>query len=91
MVKIKLADKSRSLELMGRHLGIFPRAPARENANANAGADADAGGEMKMGPGKEWLNRLLSDEELYQKILTIFVRGKKREAESEAAAAGGTG
>lgn len=89
MVKIKLADKSRSLELMGRHLGIFPRAPARENANA--GADADAGGEMKMGPGKEWLNRPLSDEELYQKILTIFVRGKKREAESEAAAAGGTG
>ena len=63
-VKIKLADKSRNLELIGRHLGLFPRAPAREKATDD-GAN-EAGGD-----------RPLSDTERAQEILRLLASGRK--------------
>ena len=65
-VKIKLADKSRNLELIGKHLGMFARTASREKAK-----DEEATGrDVKM-----------SDTELAQRILTILVRGRKAGAD----------
>ncbi|MEN8196703.1 MAG: terminase small subunit [Pseudomonadota bacterium] len=66
-VKIKLADKSRNLELIGRHLGIFTRAPAREAAKGGA----VQGDGVRGGAGK------LSDIELAQRVCSILARGGK--------------
>ncbi len=66
-VKIKLADKSRSLELMGRHLGLFAHAPARASAIPKANArDANTPGEDKMERAKQ------SEEALYQDVLDFL-------------------
>ena len=66
-VKIKLADKSRNLELIGRHLGLFPRAPAREKATgaSEAGEAGETGGD-----------RPLSDTERAQEILRLLAGGQ---------------
>ena len=63
-MKIKLADKSRNRELIGRHLGMFARQPAREQPNANGGGAK--GGKVK-----------LSDIELAQRVCSILARGRK--------------
>jgi phage terminase small subunit len=62
-VKIKLADKSRNLELIGRHLGLFARAPAGEKAKD----EGVTGGAV----------REMSDMELAQRILGILADAEK--------------
>ena len=61
-VKIKLADKSCNFELISRHLGMFPRQPAREKEKG----EGAKGGKVK-----------LSDIELTQKVGSILARGRK--------------
>jgi phage terminase small subunit len=60
-VKVKLADKSRNLELVGKHLGMFARKPGEENANGEKGN----GGDVE-----------LSDEERAQEILRLLAAGR---------------
>ena len=67
-VKIKLADKSRNLELIGRHLGLFARAPAGEKAKD----EGVTGGAV----------REMSDMELAQRILGILAAAEKGAAEA---------
>lgn len=66
-VRIKLADKSRNLELIGRHLGLFAHMAPRERPSpAGAGVPAAV--------------RKLSDIELSQRVLGILARGRKAAA-----------
>ncbi len=71
-IKVKLADKSRNLELISRHLGLFPRATPRprdpdEGAKGEAAAAGDEG-------------RELSDVERHQEILAILAGARTRGA-----------
>jgi phage terminase small subunit len=61
-VKVKLADKKGSLELIGKHLGLFARKPGEGTAN---GAEGNSG------------NVRLSDDELLQKILSRLLNEQK--------------
>ena len=59
-VKVKLADKPRSLELIGKHLGMFARKPGEQNANSEKGnSDVE-----------------LSDEDRAQEILRLLAAGQ---------------
>ncbi len=69
-IKVKLADKSRNLELIGRHLGLFPRTAPRVNPKGKGG----------QGEGAAAAVRQLSDMELSQRVLHILARGRKRAA-----------
>ena len=66
-VKIKLADKSRNLELIGRHVGMFPRPPASDRPT----------GEGETGAVPE-----LSDTERVQEILRLLASGRKEGADA---------
>jgi phage terminase small subunit len=68
-LKVKLADKSRNLELIGRHLGIFPRLPAREKAKGE--------GEGVKGEGAHVDVRPLSDEDRAQEIFRLLAIERK--------------
>ncbi|MBE9556218.1 MAG: hypothetical protein IMF08_05120, partial [Proteobacteria bacterium] len=83
-VKVKLADKSRNLELIGRHLGIFPRPPARERPQAGGADEAGVNGEREAGPVPK-----LSDFELVQKIYAICIRDARAAVKKEREAGGG--
>ena len=72
-VKVKLADKSRNLELIGRHLGIFPRLPARERPQAERAEEKAGNAERESLPA-------FSDDELVQKVLSIYLRDEKAAA-----------
>ena len=80
-VRINLADKSRNLELIGRHLGLFPRASGGGKAVAGADAGKDAAKDARP-------VRKLSDTELAQRILAILARGGKPAAARGAVQAG---
>ncbi len=66
-VKIKLADKSRNLELIGRHLGMFARTAPRESAKGEAAAGGGAARPVRQ----------LSDAEFAQNVWGILTRGGK--------------
>lgn len=61
-VRIKLADKSRNLELIGKHLGMFARKPGEENVNGEEG--------------NSYVE--LSDEDRAQEILRLLAAGQTR-------------
>lgn len=62
--RVHLADKSRNLALLGRHLGLFPRtAPGKSPEGEGAAGDAGA-------------VRELSDTELGQEICGILFGGR---------------
>lgn len=67
-IKIKLADKSRNLELIGRHLGMFARSAAAEKAKDDAAKEAEP-------------KRKMSNMELAQRILEILAGAKREQAE----------
>ena len=60
-VKVKLADKKGSLELIGKHLGLFARKPGEGTAN---GAEGNS-------------NVRLSKEELHQKVVSLLAWGQR--------------
>ena len=70
-VKIKLADKSRNLELIGRHLGLFPRPPAAKKADGKPDAEEAPPCEP------------LSDLEFAQRILSLAASAEKARDEGE--------
>ncbi len=65
-VKVKLADKKGSLELIGKHLGLFARKPGEGTA---IGAEGNS-------------NVRLSDDELLQKILSRLLNERKSEPDA---------
>ena len=72
-VKLKLADKPRSLHLLGQHLGLFARGRDEAGVRADAAGDGAAGGPE------------MSDLELVQRILAVFAgAGKEKQAAREA-------
>ena len=70
-VRIKLADKSRNLALLCRHLGLFPRAAQRPRDPGEGAKDAAAAGDE----GCE-----LTDVERHQEILRILAGARIRGA-----------
>ena len=79
-VKIKLADKSRSLELIGRYLGLFPRAPSRKTAKKDgaAGAAGEGRDAVAAGDGTDaGATAELSDEDRAQEILRLLVVARR--------------
>lgn len=68
-VKVKLADKSRNLELIGKHLGMFTRTTER-----NREEQEETGGDVK-----------LSDLELAQRILGLLARSGQDDADEAGA------
>ena len=78
-VKLKLADKPRSLFMLGRHLGLFPR--GRDAAGVRAGEPAGGMAET----------REMSDLEFAQRILSMLADAPEgaEETQGEAGAQGG--
>ena len=70
-VRVKLADKSRNLELIGRHLGLFPRTAPRVTPKGEDGVEGEGAAAAELE---------LSDVELHQGVLRILARGQMREA-----------
>ena len=68
-LRVRLADKSRGLELIGRYLGLFPRLPAAKKA------------EEKTDVQEEPVGELMSDLEFAQRILSIMVEADKARGE----------
>lgn len=64
-VKLKLADKPRSLQLLGQHLGLFTRGRDAEGVRAHEMAET----------------REMSDLEFAQRILSMLADGRQEEGE----------
>ena len=89
-VKLKLADKPRSLLMLGQHLGLFARGRDPEGARAHLRDGFGGLAHLRDGFGGQAGRVTVSDTELAQRMMTILM-GADREAEEGGDANGEAG